>query len=83
MLCRAGGRPRLLLRDPDRLDVELRHLVEPAVGDQRDADYVMESTRGVDAVYWVYPEDSRCPTPTPTPRIRPRPCGGDASERQR
>lgn len=40
MLCQAGVRPRLLLRDPDHVDPELRDLVEFAVGDQRDGDYV-------------------------------------------
>jgi hypothetical protein len=39
-------RPRLLLRNPDRLDAEVRDQVELAVGDQRDADYVAEATRG-------------------------------------
>jgi NAD(P)H dehydrogenase (quinone) len=57
MLCQAGVRPRLLLRDPDRLDAGLRDLAELAVGDQRDPDYVAEATRGVDAVYWVHPDD--------------------------
>jgi uncharacterized protein YbjT (DUF2867 family) len=57
MLCQAGVRPRLLLRDPNRLDDELREYVDVAVGDIRDADYVLESTRGLDAIYWVHPED--------------------------
>lgn len=63
MLCRAGERPRLLLRDPDRLDADLRALVEPAVGDLRDAAYVAEATRDVDAIYWVHPEDWSQPDP--------------------
>jgi uncharacterized protein YbjT (DUF2867 family) len=63
MLCQAGVRPRLLLRNPDRLDADLRDLVELAVGDQRDADYVAESTRGVDAVFWVHPDDWSLPDP--------------------
>src|SRR5215203_1872925 len=63
MLCRAGVRPRLLLRKPDRLDVELRDLVEVAVGDQRDRDYVLEATRGVEAVFWVHPDDWSLPDP--------------------
>ena len=63
MLCRAGVRPRVLLRDPDRLDGELRHHVELAVGDQRDRDYVLEATRGVDAVFWVHPDDWSVPDP--------------------
>jgi uncharacterized protein YbjT (DUF2867 family) len=63
MLCQAGVRPRLLLRNPDRLDPELRDHVELAVGDQRDADYVAESTRGVAAVFWVHPDDWSRPDP--------------------
>jgi uncharacterized protein YbjT (DUF2867 family) len=63
MLCQAGVRPRLLLRNPERLDPDVRDQVELAVGDQRDADYVAESTRGVDAVFWVHPDDWSLPDP--------------------
>jgi uncharacterized protein YbjT (DUF2867 family) len=63
MLCQAGVRPRLLLRDPDRLDAELRDRVELAIGDQRDAGYVAEATRGADAVFWVHPDDWSHPDP--------------------
>jgi uncharacterized protein YbjT (DUF2867 family) len=63
ILCRAGVRPRLLLRDPDHLDPELRELVDLAVGDQRDADYVAAATEGVDAIYWVHPDDWSLPDP--------------------
>ena len=63
MLCQAGVRPRLLLRDPGRLDAEVRDQVELAVGDQRDAGYVAEATRGVEAVFWVHPDDWSLPDP--------------------
>ena len=63
MLCQAGERPRLLLRDPDRLDPDVRDRVDLAVGDQRDADYVAEATRGVDALHWVHPDDWSLPDP--------------------
>src|SRR4051794_2578868 len=63
MLCQAGVRPRLLLRDPDRLDADVRDRVELAVGDLRDAGYVAESTRGTDAVFWVHPDDWSLPDP--------------------
>ena len=63
MLCQAGVRPRLLLRDPARLDAEVRDQVELAVGDQRDAGYVAEATRGVEAVFWVHPDDWSLPDP--------------------
>ncbi|MFT2815904.1 NAD(P)H-binding protein [Leifsonia sp. A12D58] len=57
MLCQAGVRPRLLVRNPERLDPDLRDLVDVAVGDQRDAEYVADSMSGVDAVFWVHPDD--------------------------
>ena len=63
MLCRAGVRPRLLMRHPDRSDIDLRDHVEVAVGDQRDADYVLEATSGIDAVFWVHPDDWSVPDP--------------------
>jgi NAD(P)H dehydrogenase (quinone) len=63
MLCQAGVRPRVLLRDPARLDAELAEHVEPVVGDLRDADYVAEATEGVDALFWVHPEDWSLPDP--------------------
>jgi uncharacterized protein YbjT (DUF2867 family) len=63
LLCQAGERPRLLLRDPSRLDTDLHDRVELAVGDQRDADYVAEAIEGVDAVLWVHPDDWSMPDP--------------------
>jgi hypothetical protein len=63
MLCQAGVRPRLLLRNPDHLAAEVRDRVELAVGDLRDADYVADSTRGVDALFWVHPDDWSLPDP--------------------
>ena len=63
MLCRAGVRPRLLLRNRDGLAAEVRDHVELAVGDQRDADYVADATRGPEAVFWVHPADFSLPDP--------------------
>jgi uncharacterized protein YbjT (DUF2867 family) len=63
LLCQAGVRPRLLLRNPDRLDADLRDRADLAVGDQRDAGYVAEATRGVEAVFWVHPDDWSLPDP--------------------
>jgi uncharacterized protein YbjT (DUF2867 family) len=63
LLVQAGERPRLLLRNPDRLDADLRDRVDLAVGDQRDAGYVAEATRGADAVFWVHPDDWSLPDP--------------------
>ncbi len=58
-------RPRLLLRNPDRLDAEVRDQVELAVGDQRDAwaTWPKLLTRGVAAFYWVHPDDWSLPDP--------------------
>lgn len=67
MLCQAGVRPRLLLRSPGRLDAEACGQAELDVGDQRDADYVAEATRGAEAVFWMHPDEFSLPTPTPTP----------------
>jgi uncharacterized protein YbjT (DUF2867 family) len=68
LLAQAGVRPRLLLRDPGRLDAGLRDLVEQdrvelAVGDQRDAGYVAAATSGAEAVFWVHPDDWSRPDP--------------------
>ena len=55
MLIRAGVRPTVLLRDPDRLEPGIRELVDPITVDQRDGDAVLDATVGVDALYWVDP----------------------------
>ncbi|WP_432561810.1 NAD(P)H-binding protein [Kineococcus sp. SYSU DK003] len=55
MLLRAGTRPRVLVRDPDRLPPGIRPHVEVAVADQFDTAQVVAATRGVDALYWVDP----------------------------
>ena len=79
MLCQASVRPRLLLRNPDRLEAELRDQVDLAVGDLRDAGYVAEATRDVDAVHWVHPDDWSLPDPDAdaerTGEGPPRRCG--------
>jgi uncharacterized protein YbjT (DUF2867 family) len=54
-LLRAGARPRVLLRDPSRLDPQVRDLLDPVVVDQFDADSVVAATRGVDTLHWVVP----------------------------
>ncbi len=62
LLLQAGVRPTLLLRDPSRLDDEIRALVDCAQADQRDADAVLAATEGADALFWVSP-----PTDTDDP----------------
>src|SRR3712207_2855758 len=56
LLVQAGVRPVVLVRDPDRLDPALRELVDVAQGDLHDEAYVIEATRGADALLWVAPE---------------------------
>ncbi|MFK0233037.1 NmrA family NAD(P)-binding protein [Streptomyces vinaceus] len=55
MLVRAGVRPRVLLRDPDRLAPGIRDEVDAVTVDQYDADGVAAATRGVDSLFWVDP----------------------------
>lgn len=62
-LIRAGVRPRLLCRDPEALDDDVREAVDAVAGDQRDHAYVREALAGVDAVYWVHPDDWTLPDP--------------------
>jgi uncharacterized protein YbjT (DUF2867 family) len=52
---RAGTRPLLLLRDPSRVDPDLRDLVDTAPIDQFDVDRTVAATEGVDALFWVDP----------------------------
>ncbi|SIO87768.1 NAD(P)H-binding protein [Nocardiopsis sp. JB363] len=55
LLLRAGVRPTLLLRDPDRLDPAVRERVDTVRGDQGDVDTVLRATRGADRLFWVDP----------------------------
>ncbi|TCK24279.1 NAD(P)H-binding protein [Pseudonocardia endophytica] len=55
LLVQAGVRPVALLRDPARLDPELRDRVETVRADQTDAGAVREATRGADRLFWVNP----------------------------
>lgn len=55
LLLQAGARPTLLLRDPSRLDPEIRARVDCVQADQRDAEAVLAGTEGADALYWVSP----------------------------
>jgi uncharacterized protein YbjT (DUF2867 family) len=55
MLVRAGLRPLVLGRHPDRLDPAIRAEVDTVAVDQRDPDSVAAATVGVDALFWVDP----------------------------
>ncbi|MFI6978377.1 NAD(P)H-binding protein [Embleya sp. NPDC050154] len=54
-LLRAGIRPRVLLREPDRLAPDIREEVDAVRVDQYDADAVVAATKAVDALFWVDP----------------------------
>lgn len=53
MLVRAGVRPLVLARDLERLDPEIRPMVDAIEVDQLDVEAVSAATSGVDALYWV------------------------------
>ena len=55
MLVRAGVRPLVLARDLERLDPEIRPMVDAIEVDQLDVEAVSAATSGVDALYWVDP----------------------------
>ncbi|MGV2985126.1 NAD(P)H-binding protein [Microbacterium sp. AGC85] len=55
MLVRAGIRPLLLTRHPERISPELIPYVDVARADSQNADEVVDATRGVNAIYWVDP----------------------------
>jgi uncharacterized protein YbjT (DUF2867 family) len=56
LLVQAGVRPRLLVRDPDRLDAAVRDRSDVWTGDLADADFLCDATAGVDTLLWVVPE---------------------------
>ncbi|GGY01212.1 NmrA family NAD(P)-binding protein [Streptomyces hiroshimensis] len=55
LLLQAGVRPRVLVRDPDRLDEETRVRVDARRGDLADAGFVREAVAGARSVFWVDP----------------------------
>jgi uncharacterized protein YbjT (DUF2867 family) len=55
MLVRAGVRPTVLVRDPARMDPAVLERVDAVPVDQRDADAVVDATKGTDALFWVDP----------------------------
>ncbi|MGW7102839.1 NmrA family NAD(P)-binding protein [Streptomyces sp. NPDC054838] len=55
LLLQAGVRPRVLVRDPARLDGETRERVDVRRGDLTDAGFVREAVAGVRTVFWVDP----------------------------
>lgn len=55
MLIRAGVRPLLLARSPEKVPATLREHADVAEADSTNPEQVAAVTRGVDAVYWVDP----------------------------
>ncbi|MGI5525902.1 NAD(P)H-binding protein [Streptomyces syringium] len=55
LLLQAGVRPRVLVRDPARLDEATRARVDVRRGDLTDAGFVREAVAGVRTVFWVDP----------------------------
>jgi uncharacterized protein YbjT (DUF2867 family) len=55
LLVRAGLRPRVLVRDPARLDPHVRGHVDAVAVDLADGDAVVAATEGVGALFWVSP----------------------------
>ncbi|MFF1561443.1 NAD(P)H-binding protein [Streptomyces sp. NPDC058279] len=63
LLLQAGGRPRVLVRDPARLDEETRARVDVCRGDLTDAAFVRAAVSGVRTVFWVDPTPHTAPDP--------------------
>ncbi len=55
MLVRAGVRPLLLARSPEKVPTTLREYADVVEADSTDPQQVIAATRGVDAIYWVDP----------------------------
>lgn len=55
MLIRAGVRPLLLARSPEKIPIAILDNADVVEADSTDAQQVTAATRGVDAIYWVDP----------------------------
>lgn len=66
LLLQAGVRPRVLVRDPARLDAEIRERADVRRGDMTDAAFVREATAGARSVFWVDPTPHTSATPVET-----------------
>ncbi|MFI5977514.1 NAD(P)H-binding protein [Streptomyces sp. NPDC051452] len=68
VLIQAGVRPRVLVRDPARLDAQTSDRVEVRVGDLTDAGFVRDATAGARTVFWVDPTPHTAEEPVETSR---------------
>ncbi|MFJ6749351.1 NAD(P)H-binding protein [Streptomyces sp. NPDC091266] len=66
LLLQAGVRPRVLVRDPARLDEDTRARVDVRRGDLTDARFVRDAVAGARSVLWVDPTPHSAADPTET-----------------
>ncbi|MGP4115421.1 NmrA family NAD(P)-binding protein [Streptomyces sp. 4N509B] len=66
LLIQAGARPRVLLRDPARLEPEVRARVDTRRGDLTDAGFVRQALAGARAAFLVDPTPHTVPDPVGT-----------------
>ncbi|RYG35980.1 NAD-dependent epimerase/dehydratase family protein [bacterium] len=57
LLIQAGIRPTVLARKPERLSSAVIAASDVLQGDLTDQDFVLESTRDADALFWLIPSD--------------------------
>jgi uncharacterized protein YbjT (DUF2867 family) len=55
MLIRAGVRPRLLTRHPEKISTSVAEYADVVEADSFDPDQIVSATAGMDAIYWVDP----------------------------
>ena len=66
LLLQAGVRPRVLVRDPARLDEATRERVDVRRGDLTDAAFVRKAVSGTRTVFWVDPTPHTAENPVET-----------------
>lgn len=66
LLLQAGVRPRLLARDPSRLDAGTRQRADVRRGDLTDAAFVRDAISGARTVFWVDPTPHTAENPIET-----------------
>ncbi|MGX6600975.1 NAD(P)H-binding protein [Micromonosporaceae bacterium Da 78-11] len=57
----AGGKLRVIVRDPTKLSTEVRDQVDVVTGSHADPDVVGHAFAGADAVFWIVPPDPHAP----------------------
>ncbi|WP_030170135.1 SDR family oxidoreductase [Spirillospora albida] len=83
LLLQAGVRPRVLVRDPQRLDDGIRERVDVRQGDLTDAAYVRDAVRGARTVFWVDPTPHVVEDPVETSLRTAAPCAERACRPRR